>query len=140
MVADNSMCGCEVFQKSDYRGTHNIAGNGAECLRWDSEWMIFSGEIVESAGLDENYCRNPFDDATGPGCYTSADIFDEYGEPKMSACEIPACDASSCMPPCREPNLSTHGCPSARQAEECCEGDDVECRCEYLSDACAISL
>ena len=134
MVADNSMCGCEVFQKSDYRGTHNIAGNGAECLRWDSEWMSFD-EKVESAGLVENYCRNPFDDATGPGCYTSADIFDEYGEPKMSACEIPACDASSCMPPCGEPNLSTHGCPSARQAEECCKGEEEQekydqCRCE----------
>jgi hypothetical protein len=97
-------------------------------------------EKVESAGLDENYCRNPFGDASGPGCYTSADIFDEDGKPKMSTCEIPACDASTCIPPCGEPNLSTYGCPSARQAEECCAADDSTCRCTFLYQACGISF
>ena len=36
------------------------------------------------------------------------------------SCDVPVCDACSCMPPCGTPNLEPCGCPSFFQSEECC--------------------
>ena len=96
-------------------------------------------------GLYENYCRNPFNDATGLGCYTSVDNFDKNGDLKMSNCQIPQRDACSCMPPCDQRNPSKCGCLGVLQAEECCKVEEGQekncpCRCGYLKEACCISL
>lgn len=138
--ADKSNCGCEIFLQSDYRGTISTAEDGTMCLRWDAAWMNFTNEKVVSAGLYGNYCRNPFASPNGPGCYTSANIFGDDGLIKMSQCVAPTCDPCSCMPKCNEPNLSNCGCPSALQADECCVGHDSPCKCNYLKEACRISL
>jgi hypothetical protein len=126
--------------------------DGTECARWDSDWMRFSDDFVRRAGLDKNYCRDPFDydkvsDSrdSWPGCYTSSTIFDEDGEPRFSHCVVPKCDPCSCMPRCDRPNLSKCGCPSALQADECCnqdEGQDKyrQCRCGYLKEACRLNI
>ena len=49
------------------------------------------------------------------------------------------------MPRCDQPNLLKCGCPSALQAEECCNKDEgqesySQCRCDYLNEACRISF
>jgi len=137
---DMSKCGGEIFRQSDYRGTISTTKDGAECLRWDTEWMYFSDNAVESLGLNKNFCRNLYNDVNGPGCFTSAEIFDENGLPKFSYCTIPTCDRCSCMPECEQPNLSMCGCPSALQAEKCCDKNDSSCKCTYLKEACRISL
>ena len=69
-IADKSTCGCDDVDQSDYRGTISTTEDGTECARWDSDWMRFSDHdwkwfeehFVEIAGLDENYCRDPFDE------------------------------------------------------------------------------
>ncbi|KAL3797989.1 hypothetical protein ACHAW5_006287, partial [Stephanodiscus triporus] len=90
-AADNSICGCEIVYKSDYRGTISTTEDGTECERWDAEWILFSDQTKEEKGLYGNYCRDPFDldDSNGPACYTSADNFNDDGLPKLSLCVIP---------------------------------------------------
>ncbi|KAL3817140.1 hypothetical protein ACHAXA_009041 [Cyclostephanos tholiformis] len=151
-VADKSTCGCEDVDQSDYRGTISTTEDGTECERWDADWMFFSEDFVERAGLDENYCRDPFDydfvsvsKDRRPGCYTSNKIFDEDGSPKFSYCVVPKCKPCSCMPICGRPNLSECGCPSALQADECCNQDEGQvkyrqCRCGYLKEACRVNI
>jgi Leucine-rich repeat (LRR) protein len=139
-VADKSTCGCNLVLKSDYRGTISTTQNGADCERWDANWIDLFNETLRKEGLDENYCRNPFNDAKGPGCFTSVNIFGDNGLPQMSSCSIPACDPCMCMPDCDKSNSLKCGCPNALQADECCKGDDSECRCQYLKDACRKSI
>jgi hypothetical protein len=52
----------------------------------------FSDEVVEMAGLEENYCRNPVNHTSGPGCYTFIDKYNKKG----GTCVIPAWDPCSC--------------------------------------------
>jgi Leucine-rich repeat (LRR) protein len=145
-VADKSTCGCDDVYQSDYRGTISTTEDGMECARWDADWMWFSEDFSKRAGLDENYCRDPFDYDLAPvsrdrrpGCYTSSTIFD------FSYCVVPKCDPCSCMPECGRPNLSQCGCPSALQADECCNRDEGQekyrqCRCGYLKEACRLNI
>ena len=140
MVADKSKCGCEVVYKSDFRGTISTTKEGLECAKWTIEGIGMNNERIQEAGLDENYCRNPVHDASGPGCFPSLGTFGEDGIPIFLYCDVPACDPCSCMPECGQPNLSNCGCPSALQAEECCDEDDSECRCQHLKDACHVSI
>ena len=60
-VSDKTKCGCDIVNKSDYRDTINTTDDGSECVRWDDDWLsgYISDEVVEMAGLEENYCRNP---------------------------------------------------------------------------------
>jgi hypothetical protein len=115
--------------------------DGKECARWDSVWIDFYKKTYLEEGLDENYCRSPFVQPNGPGCYTSVDIFNKnLGLPKFSYCQVPTCNPCSCMPKCGLPKLSTCGCPSVLQAEECCDKDDTACRCGYLKEVCHVNL
>ena len=72
-------CGCDIVNKSDYRGTINTTKDGSECVRWDDDWLsgYFSDEVVDMAGLEENYCRNPVNHTSGPGCYTFIDQYND---------------------------------------------------------------
>jgi hypothetical protein len=135
-AADKSTCGCEVAQWTDYRGTINKTATGVTCQRWDSN--IFGLEYIQKnpdAGLDENYCRSP--GSMVPFCIAS---LEEYGILDMLECDVPKCDPCSCMPPCGETNVEKCGCPSALQAEACCEVDESKCKCNYLKKACHTSL
>jgi hypothetical protein len=142
-TCSKTKCGCEDAGQSDYRGTISTTEDGKECERWDAEWMTFDEDTIELAGLDENYCRNPFGNVLRAGCYTSD--FGEDGLRKFSHCVIPTCHPCSCMPGCGQPNLLKCGCPSVLQAEECCKEDEgqekySQCRCGYLKEACRLSL
>jgi integrin beta 3 len=105
MVADKSKCGCDVVYKSDYRGTISTTKDGSECAKWTIEGIGMNNERIQEGGLDENYCRNPVNDANGPGCFPSLGTFGEDGIPIFLYCDIPACDPCSCMPECGQPNL-----------------------------------
>lgn len=93
-VSDKTKCGCDNVNKSDYRGTINTTKDGSECVRWDDDWLsgYFSDEVVQMAGLEENYCRNPVNHTSGPGCYT---FIDKYNK-KYGTCVIPAWNPCSC--------------------------------------------
>jgi hypothetical protein len=135
-AADKSTCGCEVVRLSDYRGTINMTENGVPCERWDSN--IFGLGMIQDypdAELVENYCRSI--GGTVPYCYPS---FEQYGIIDMLKCDVPKCDPCSCMPSCGQPNEEKCGCPSALQAEACCDEDDSRCKCLYLKNACHTNL
>lgn len=143
-IADNTVCGCEVVAQSDYRGMINESVEGPTCARWDSDWITaaFGSYLPQSfpdAGLIENFCRNPQALNERAGCISSL-VSEDGGN--IHFCDVPMCDPCSCMPQCGQPNLALCGCPSYRQADECC--DDVEdvdsCKCGYLRDACSKSL
>ena len=138
--------------QEDYLGTISQNNDGVECTRWDDLATLFP-----NAGLEENYCRNLTNDVEGPFCLripTYAPTMDSgmptseakhfsprsTGEIEQYYCDIPTCDACSCMPPCGQPTLEVCACLSFFLAQECCKKDDRSCKCGYLSDACRISL
>lgn len=76
-----------------YRGDVAVTGSGIVCQRWDSK-LTNSQTYPEhhpSAGLDENYCRNP-DGEDGPWCFIEEDA-NTWGY-----CEVPIC-SDSCSKP-----------------------------------------
>ncbi|KAL7547744.1 hypothetical protein ACHAWF_012488, partial [Thalassiosira exigua] len=119
-MADKTTCGCSNVLYADYRGSIANTESGGPCQMW-SQWGIDEGH---------NFCRNPTPerDFYRAWCYVS--------QSDWRYCDIPECDACSCMPPCGQPNTESCGCPSVFQAEECCEEGDSTCKCNYLKEAC----
>ncbi|XP_035682665.1 plasminogen-like [Branchiostoma floridae] len=79
---------CYIDDGTSYRGTVNITSSGRACQRWDSQTPhphTRTPTSYPSAGLDENFCRNP-DGEAEPWCYTQ----DPYV--KWEACVISKCD------------------------------------------------
>ena len=84
----NTTCGTLSQKQKDYRGTINITVGGIVCQRWDSQEPHphrFPPDSLSTAGLAENWCRNP-DDSARAWCYTSdPDVLYDY-------CDVPECD------------------------------------------------
>ena len=55
-------CGTLAIRQKDYRGRTNVTESGIPCQRWDSQEPhphSLLPQVMPSAGLDENFCRNP---------------------------------------------------------------------------------
>ncbi|XP_066288232.1 plasminogen-like [Branchiostoma lanceolatum] len=79
---------CYIDDGASYRGAVNITSSGRACQRWDSQTPhphTQTPTTYPSAGLDENFCRNP-DGEAEPWCYTQ----DPYV--RWEACVISKCD------------------------------------------------
>lgn len=58
----------------DYRGTQAVTESGLTCQAWSSQSPHGHSRTAErypSAGLEENYCRNPDGESLGNWCYTT---------------------------------------------------------------------
>ena len=111
---------------------------------WDADFITqafgnFLPGIFPDDGLDENFCRNPGALNLKAGCV--APVVSARGD-YIHYCDIPMCAPCSCMPVCGQPNPAACGCPSVRQADECCDDvrDANSCKCGYLKKACSTSL
>ncbi|XP_025922268.1 plasminogen-like [Apteryx rowi] len=84
---------CKRGNGKDYRGTEAKTRRGIPCQKWAEKVPHkpnFTPEKHPSAGLEENYCRNPDVDENGPWCYTT-DPATRY-----DYCNIPECEVE-CM-------------------------------------------
>ncbi|XP_078684300.1 hepatocyte growth factor-like [Branchiostoma floridae x Branchiostoma belcheri] len=82
---------CYIDDGASYRGTVNITSSGRACQRWDSQTPhphTRTPTTYPSAGLDQNFCRNP-DGEAEPWCYTQ----DPYV--RWEACVISNCDGKT---------------------------------------------
>jgi len=71
-----------------YRGKIAVTKSGHTCQRWDSQVPNEHSRTpanYPSAGLKENYCRNP-DGESGAWCYNY-----EGTSPRWELCDIPSC-------------------------------------------------
>ena len=72
-----------------YRGTVSKTRHGLKCQRWDSQFphkhAHITSETHPNAGLEENYCRNPDRESSGPWCYTTSD------NTRWDYCDVPLC-------------------------------------------------
>ena len=71
----------------EYRGTISKTKSGLTCQRWDSQSPHRHSNTPErrpSMGLEQNFCRNPDNEAT-PWCYTTSP------SKRWEACNIPVC-------------------------------------------------
>ncbi|KAI8491016.1 hypothetical protein Bbelb_314350 [Branchiostoma belcheri] len=80
---------CFVGNGASYRGTVSVTATGKTCQRWDSQTPHGHSRTpgnYPSAGLGENYCRNP-DGEPGPWCYTTDP------SSRWELCDVPLCVA-----------------------------------------------
>uniref|UniRef100_A0A8B9MUB3 Plasminogen n=1 Tax=Accipiter nisus TaxID=211598 RepID=A0A8B9MUB3_9AVES len=77
----------------DYRGMEAKTWRGIPCQKWAEKTPHnpnYTPEKHPNAGLDENYCRNPDGDESGPWCYTTDPAT------RFDYCNIPECEVE-CM-------------------------------------------
>ncbi|KAI8486236.1 hypothetical protein Bbelb_359520 [Branchiostoma belcheri] len=70
-----------------YRGTVSVTNTGKTCQRWDSQTPhehIKTPAAYPSAGLEQNYCRNP-DGEPGVWCFTTDP------SSRWELCDVPSC-------------------------------------------------
>ncbi|KAK6473867.1 hepatocyte growth factor-like protein isoform X1 [Huso huso] len=83
---------CIMGNGKSYRGTVSMTVSGRTCQHW---WSKFPHDHRHTPsiwnGLEENYCRNPDGDATGPWCYTTDP------NKRYETCKIPACEEEVCV-------------------------------------------
>ncbi|KAM6139170.1 plasminogen-like [Phoenicopterus ruber ruber] len=80
---------CKRGIGKDYRGTEAKTQRGIPCQKWAEKTPHnpnYTPEKHPSAGLDENYCRNPDGDENGPWCYTTDPAT------RFDYCNIPECE------------------------------------------------
>ncbi|KAI8482588.1 hypothetical protein Bbelb_396550 [Branchiostoma belcheri] len=78
---------CQEGNGASYRGTVSVTETGKTCQRWDSQTPHehdYTPADYPSAGLEENYCRNP-DDDTRVWCYTTDP------DTRWDYCDVPVC-------------------------------------------------
>ncbi|XP_036173790.1 plasminogen [Myotis myotis] len=84
---------CKTGNGRRYRGTVSQTRNGVACQKWrDRSPHVpkYSPTSHPLEGLEENYCRNPDNDAEGPWCYTTDPAT------RFDYCTIPECE-EECM-------------------------------------------
>ncbi|GCC26663.1 hypothetical protein chiPu_0005081 [Chiloscyllium punctatum] len=84
---------CKFGNGETYRGTATKTISNRTCQRWDRNTPHIPNYTPENsphADLEENYCRNPDNDFTGPWCYTQ-DV-----NKRWEYCLIPNCE-EECM-------------------------------------------
>ncbi|XP_007457640.1 PREDICTED: plasminogen-like isoform X5 [Lipotes vexillifer] len=84
---------CKTGTGKNYRGTVAKTKSGVACQKWSDNsphTPNFSPEKYPSAGLEDNYCRNPDNDKKGPWCYTTDP------STRFDYCDIPQCE-DECM-------------------------------------------
>lgn len=82
-----SDCGSASMQQRDYRGRINTTSDGLVCQRWDSQTTHehkFTPDTYLTAGLEENYCRNP-DGSDRAWCFTT------NSSVMWAYCDVPMC-------------------------------------------------
>ncbi|XP_040408480.1 plasminogen-like [Cygnus olor] len=80
---------CKRGIGKNYRGTEAKTWRGIPCQKWAEKTPHnpnITPEKYPSAGLEENYCRNPDDDVNGPWCYTADPTI------RFDYCNIPECE------------------------------------------------
>ncbi|CAB9515897.1 Salivary plasminogen activator [Seminavis robusta] len=83
-------CGTRSNRQADYRGTLNVAASGYACLQWSETHNRpdrpdnFRIENYGSAGLEENYCRNP-NNQERAWCFTNENSNEQF-------CDVPYCE------------------------------------------------
>ncbi|XP_050751137.1 plasminogen-like [Gymnogyps californianus] len=80
---------CKRGIGKDYRGTEAKTWRGIPCQKWAEKTPhnpTHTPEKHPNAGLDENYCRNPDGDESGPWCYTTDPAT------RFDYCNIPECE------------------------------------------------
>ncbi|NWI50052.1 PLMN protein, partial [Calyptomena viridis] len=84
---------CKRGIGKDYRGTQARTQRGIPCQKWAEKVPHkpnYTPEKHPNAGLEENYCRNPDGDESGPWCYTTDPAI------RYDYCNIPECE-DQCM-------------------------------------------
>ncbi|XP_019635211.1 PREDICTED: plasminogen-like [Branchiostoma belcheri] len=85
---------CQVGNGESYRGTVSVTTTGKTCQRWDSQTPHVHDKTPAnnpSAGLEQNYCRNPDGYTGGVWCFTT-DPGTEW-----EACDLPVCVSWDCQ-------------------------------------------
>ncbi|XP_074719076.1 plasminogen-like isoform X2 [Strix uralensis] len=81
---------CKRGIGKDYRGMEAKTQRGIPCQKWSEKTPHnpnYTPEKHPNAGLDENYCRNPDADESGPWCYTTDPAT------RFDYCNIPECES-----------------------------------------------
>ncbi|XP_078575847.1 uncharacterized protein LOC144861722 [Branchiostoma floridae x Branchiostoma japonicum] len=78
-----------------YRGEISVTRSGRTCQAWSSQSPHphqYPPELFSTAGLDENYCRNPDGNFEQPWCITM--------DPEVQAeyCSVPLCEGTTTQP------------------------------------------
>lgn len=84
-------CGSLAFRQSDYRGQINHTASGHACQPWNQQAPHSHKYVPEehpSAGLDENYCRQPDDSEFLAWCF----VDDESAGVRWEHCDVPICE------------------------------------------------
>ncbi|KAI8509523.1 hypothetical protein Bbelb_133710 [Branchiostoma belcheri] len=81
------MVSCQYADGASYRGTVSVTKTGKTCQRWDSQTPhehTRTHGAYPSAGLEQNYCRNP-DGEPRVWCYTTDP------NSRWELCDVPSC-------------------------------------------------
>ncbi|RXM30055.1 Voltage-dependent calcium channel subunit alpha-2/delta-1, partial [Acipenser ruthenus] len=85
---------CIIGNGSNYKGMKTVTKTGLTCQAWSS--MVphehsFLPPKYRSKDLEDNYCRNPDNEASGPWCFTTdPDI-------RHQSCDLPQCSEVECL-------------------------------------------
>ncbi|XP_028670728.1 hepatocyte growth factor [Erpetoichthys calabaricus] len=95
---------CIVGNGANYKGSQSATKTGLKCQAWSS--MVphehsFLPSSYRNKDLQENYCRNPDNETSGPWCFTTdPDV-------RHQSCGIPQCSEVECMT-CNGENYRGH--------------------------------
>ncbi|XP_061108444.1 hepatocyte growth factor [Conger conger] len=85
---------CIVGTGLNYKGNQSVTKAGITCQAWSSTIPhdhTFQPTRYRRRDLQENYCRNPENEPTGPWCFTTD------SKVRHQTCDIPQCSEVECM-------------------------------------------